>query len=89
VKTFEASSLIERKMQLKDEIDFLFQTKLALYQIASQRKMSNFGNLLKIYISLILNLKKESEFIVFKTTADSFNRTLKDRFYLLLWEGRF
>jgi len=89
VKTFEASSLIERKMQLRDEVDFLFQTKLAFCQIASQRKMSNFGNLLKIYISLIFNLKKESEFFVFKTTADSFNRTLKDWFYLLLWEGRF
>jgi len=89
VKTFEASSLIEKKMRLPNEVNFLFQTKLALCQIASQRKMCNFGNLLKIYILLISNLKRKPDCIVFKTITKSFNRTLKDWFYLLLWEGRF
>ena len=67
MKTFEASSLIDRKMPPKDEIDFLFK-KISFVSICEPAQISNFGNLLKIYISLILKLKRNSLNLIFNDT---------------------
>jgi len=61
VKTFEASSWVDKKMSSKDDIDFLFK-KISLVSICEPAQMCNFGNLLKIYISPIF-IRKENYFI--------------------------